>query len=192
MKREPLGHPRLWSPTLLYLVFHWKLSDSKSPQVSRTLLSILVDLNSTVIWIVSILPLISNSSSYLFKPILIDITVSLIFHSFLNSLDRSKYLNRFSLSFILSAWSSGTSRSTWQQGLFFSLISSRSGLLDYYHYYYICLSVCLLSHLGHLCFQLSSYINLKNKKGIFAQNIYCCLWYHHSVLTGPFYSLLLL
>ena len=31
------------------MVFHWSLSDSKSPQVSRTLLSIPGDLNSTVV-----------------------------------------------------------------------------------------------------------------------------------------------
>ena len=34
------------------MVFHKSLSDSKSPQVSRTLLSILADLNNAVIWIV--------------------------------------------------------------------------------------------------------------------------------------------
>ena len=33
--------------------FHWSLSVSKSPQVSRTLLSILADLNSAFIWMVS-------------------------------------------------------------------------------------------------------------------------------------------
>ena len=39
------------------------LSDSKSLQVSRTLLSILTNLNSDVLWMVSIFPLISNSPS---------------------------------------------------------------------------------------------------------------------------------
>ena len=29
--------------------FHWRLSDSKSPQVSKTLLSILADLNNYVV-----------------------------------------------------------------------------------------------------------------------------------------------
>ena len=41
----------------------WSLSDSKSPQLSRTLLSILAHLNSVVIWMVSIRPFISKSSS---------------------------------------------------------------------------------------------------------------------------------
>ena len=31
------------------MVFHWSLSDSKSPQISRTLLSILADLNNAVV-----------------------------------------------------------------------------------------------------------------------------------------------
>ena len=32
------------------MVFHWSLSDSKSPQVSSTLLSILIVLNYVVVW----------------------------------------------------------------------------------------------------------------------------------------------
>ena len=32
------------------MVFHWRLSDSKSPQVSRTLLSILAVFNNAVVW----------------------------------------------------------------------------------------------------------------------------------------------
>ena len=35
------------------MVFHWRLSDSKSPQVSKTLLSILAVLNNAVVWMVS-------------------------------------------------------------------------------------------------------------------------------------------
>ena len=37
----------------LLMVFHRGLSDSKSPQISRTLLCILVDRNNTVVWMVS-------------------------------------------------------------------------------------------------------------------------------------------
>ena len=36
------------------MVSHWSLSDSKFPQVSRTLLSILTDLNNAVVWTVSL------------------------------------------------------------------------------------------------------------------------------------------
>ena len=49
-------------------VFHWNLGYSKFPRVSRTLLNILVDFNNVVAWMVSIFPLISNSSSLLSKP----------------------------------------------------------------------------------------------------------------------------
>ena len=42
------------------MVFLWSLSDSKSPQVSRTTLSILADLNYEVVLTVSACPLISS------------------------------------------------------------------------------------------------------------------------------------
>ena len=45
------------------MVFHWSLSDRKSPQVSRNLLSILAVLNNVVVWMVSTRPPISKSSS---------------------------------------------------------------------------------------------------------------------------------
>ena len=51
------------------MVFHWSLSDRKSPQVSRTLLSILADLSNAVVWIVFIHPVISMSSSYFINPL---------------------------------------------------------------------------------------------------------------------------
>ena len=38
------------------MVFHWSLSDSKSPQVSRTLFNILAVLNNAVVWMVSTRP----------------------------------------------------------------------------------------------------------------------------------------
>ena len=60
-----------FSHQLLQLVFYWSLSNSKSSQVSRTLLSILADHNNALFWMVMILPLISNSSS-LFSEVLGD------------------------------------------------------------------------------------------------------------------------
>ena len=51
------------------MVFHLSLSDSKSSQVSRTLLSILADLNNAVAWMVPASALISKSSSLLTKPL---------------------------------------------------------------------------------------------------------------------------
>ena len=44
------------------MVFHWSLSDSKSPQVSRTRLRILAVLSNAVVWIVSTRPPTSKSS----------------------------------------------------------------------------------------------------------------------------------
>ena len=51
----------LWEffrPALANGFFHWSLSDSKSPQVSRTRPTILANLNNGVVWMVSTCPLI--------------------------------------------------------------------------------------------------------------------------------------
>ena len=74
------------------MIFHWKLNDSKSPQVSRTLLSILTDLNNTVVWMIA-------------SPIFLSIRLQLLSPSssgstvFFIPLARSKYLSFFSHSF---------------------------------------------------------------------------------------------
>ena len=108
------------------MVFHWSLSDSKSPQVSRTLLSILADCSNAVFWMVSILLLIPRFSklfSNLFgtvpsAPTTIGITFTLIFHSFFNSLAMS--LSIFSFSFSFTLWYAGTANSTsWHVVFFF-------------------------------------------------------------------------
>ena len=107
------------------MVLHWSLSDSKSPQVSRTLLSIMAVLNNVVAWRVSTRPPTSKSSSPFNKPLVtvplapitIGIIVTFMFHSFFNFLARSRYL---SFSFIL--WSAETAKSTILQGHFFLLI----------------------------------------------------------------------
>ena len=72
------------------MVFLLSLSDSKSPQVSGTLLSILAGLYNVVVWTVSTRPLISkyfspfnNSLVTVPKaPITISIIVPFVFHSF--------------------------------------------------------------------------------------------------------------
>ena len=51
--------------------FHWSLSDSKSPQVSWTLLSILFDFNNDIVWMVLVRSSISNSSTPLIKSFMI-------------------------------------------------------------------------------------------------------------------------
>ena len=56
------------------MVFHWSLSDSNSPQVSRTRLSILAVLSNAVVWIVSIIIIIIITLLILefFIPVLAD------------------------------------------------------------------------------------------------------------------------
>ena len=112
------------------MVFHWSLSDSKSPQVSRTLLSILAVLNNVVVWMVSTRPPTSKSSSPLTNPLVtvpnapitVGIIVTCMFHSFFNSLARSRYLSFFSHSFSIILWSAGTAKSTILQVLFFVVV----------------------------------------------------------------------
>ena len=102
------------------MFFYWSLSDSKSPQVSRSLLSILAFLNNAVVWMVSTRPPTSKCSSpfsnplvtVLNAPITIGIIVTCMFHRFFNSLARSRYLSLFSHSFSFILWSAGTAKST--------------------------------------------------------------------------------
>ena len=83
----------------MLMVFLWSLSDSKSPQVSRTL-SILVDLSNATVWMVGTRPLISKSSSPCTNPLVtvpsapitIGIVVNFMFHSFFSSLARFWYI----------------------------------------------------------------------------------------------------
>ena len=60
------------------MVFHWSLSDSKSPQVSRTHLRILAVLSNAVIWIVSTRPPTSKSSRPFNNPLVIIIIIIII------------------------------------------------------------------------------------------------------------------
>ena len=126
------------------MVFHWRLSDSKSPQISRILLSILAVFNNAVVWMVSTwLP--TSKSSRPFNnplvtvpktPITIGIIVTFMFHSFSNSLARSMYLSLFLHSFSFILWSAGTAKSTILLIFFFLLIIIRSDSYHYYYYYF--------------------------------------------------------
>ena len=62
-------------------------------------------------------------------PIKIGIIVTCMFHSFFNSLARSRYLSFFSHYFSFILWSAGTARSTLLKVLFLLLIIIRSGVL---------------------------------------------------------------
>ena len=75
------------------IVFHWSLSDSKSPQVSGTLFCILAVLNNVVVWMASTRIPTSKSSSPFSNPLVtvrnapitIGIIVTCIFHIFITS-----------------------------------------------------------------------------------------------------------
>ena len=109
--------------------FYLSLSDSKSPHVSRTLLTILADLNNVVTLMVSTSPLISTSSCPFLTPLGIipcaafttGITVTFIYiyiYIYIySSLSRFRYLSHFSLCFDFTQWSVGTANSS--SGQFF-------------------------------------------------------------------------
>ena len=121
------------------MVSHRSLGNSKSPQVSRTLLSILADLH-TVFWIVSTCPLIFKSSSPFSNllrivpctPITIDIIVTFVLHSFFwgglfcffSSLVRPRYLSLFLLPFDFISGLLGRQRPLLGRFSFFSSSSS--------------------------------------------------------------------
>ena len=119
------------------MIFHWSFCDFKSPQVPRTLLSILAVPNNAIVWIVFTRHPTSKSSSSFNTclvtvpkaPITIGIIVTFMFHSFFNSLARSRYLSFFSHSFSFILGSAETAKSTILQILFFLLIRIRSSLL---------------------------------------------------------------
>ena len=126
------------------LEFEWQQVSS----ISRTRLS------NAVVWIVSTRPPTSKSSRPFNNPLVIvpnaPITIGTIdtfmFHSFFNSLARSRYLSFFSLSFRFILWSAGTAKSTILQSLFLLLIIIKSGLLAGIRW-----SVCMLKSHRSLC-----------------------------------------
>ena len=115
------------------VVFHGSLGDCKSLQVSRTLLSILADLNNAVVWMISTCFLNSKSSSLSTIPLgivpmhhlllLSASSCSIVF----SSLARSWDLSLFSLSFNFTHLSAGSAGSIIRQVLVFVLVDN--------HYY---------------------------------------------------------
>ena len=114
------------------MVFHWSLSDNKSPQVSRTLLSILAVLNNAVVWMVSTRPPTSKTSSPFNSPLVtvpnapitIGINLTFVFHSkvevftllfalfqFYSAVNRDSKVDNFANSLLFvdyyKVWSSG-------------------------------------------------------------------------------------
>ena len=134
------------------MAFHWSLNDSKSPYVSRTLLSILADLNNTVVGMVSSRPAISKSCP--FNNLLVTVpraTITIVkivnftLHSFFSIPKQNRgtssafhFLKNFTL---LSA---ETANSTFLQDLFHLLIITRSGHLAVCNFKVTQKFVCLI------------------------------------------------
>ena len=118
------------------MVFHWSLSDRKSPQISRTHLSILPVFNNAVVWMVSTRQPIFKYSRPFNNPLVnvpkalstIGTIVSLIFNSFFGSQARSKYLSFFSFFHFYSVVRRVSKVDNFADSLFLSIII-RSGLL---------------------------------------------------------------
>ena len=140
------------------MVFHWSLYVSKSPQVSRTRLSILAVLSNAVIWIASTRPPTSKSSRSFNNPLVIvpkaPITIGTIvtcrFHSFFSSLARSRYLFFFPILSVLFCDQLGKQSLQFCKFSFFLLIFIRSGLLAEIRW-----SVCMSKSHRCLCVSFS-------------------------------------
>ena len=137
------------------MVFHWRLSDSKSPQVSRTLLSILAVLNNAVVWMVSArLPTSMSPSPFSNPlvtvpnaPITIGIIVTCMFNSFFQFSSKVEVLFTF---FQFYSVVIREAKSIILHVLSFLLIIIKAGLLAG-----IRLSVCMLKSHRSLCVAFS-------------------------------------
>ena len=115
------------------MVLHLSLSNSESPQVSRTLLGILADLNNAVLGFHSFFSLCTNCLVAVPRaPITVGIIVTFMFHIFFSSLARSRYLSLFPHSFSFSLRSAKTAKPPIWQFLFFVFCCWLSvGLVDW-------------------------------------------------------------
>ena len=118
-KSLPLFYPLLgFSHQRWLIVFHGSLSECKSSQASRTLHSILADLNNAIVWIVSSRFLISKSSSLSTNPLVTVPThqLQMLSPSLSFSIDFSILLQspgiHLSFRFSFTLWLSKTLKST--------------------------------------------------------------------------------
>ena len=135
------------------MVFHWSLSDSKSPQVSRILLSILIVLINAVVWMVT-----TSKSSRLFNnslvtvpktPIINGIIVTM-FHFFFSIPWQGRGTYPFFTFFqFYSVVSRDSKVNNFENSLFY-LIIIRSGLLAEIRW-----SVCMSKSQRSLCVSFS-------------------------------------
>ena len=165
------------------MVFHWSLSDSKSPQFPRTQLSILDDLNSVVVCMVFILPLISSSPIFfpgLWKP----------FHYFNHYISCMFFQPLLTGSFSL--------KSEWQQISLIKIVT-----LSFSTFREVFVSQCTSRNLFLVeCKTMSSHLflcpsnpqiwssrwifSLQKKKKKKSKYIGCCTWYWTHLLQWVF------
>ena len=123
------------------MVFCWRLSDSKSPQVSRTLLSILAVFNNAVVWMVFTRSPTSKSSRPFNNPLVtvpkapitIGIILTFMFYSFFFSIllqGQGTYLS-FHILLVLFCGLPGQQNRQFCRFSFVLLI-----IIRYYYYYY--------------------------------------------------------
>ena len=123
------------------MVFYWSLSDSKSPQLSRTLLSIQAIFNNALVWIFSTRPPTFKSSSAFSNPLdivskqPIPISIIVIFtfhHVFLFPLQGRRTYSSYILSVTICCQPGQQIRKVCEISSFFSsfFIIIMSGLLD--------------------------------------------------------------
>ena len=141
---------------------YWSLSGSKSPQLSRTLLSIVAVLHNAVVWMVSTHPPTSKSPSLFNNPFVIvpkaTITISPIissmFHSFFQFPSEVEVLILlFTFFQFYSVVSWGSKVDNFANSLFLFLIVSRSGLLAEIRWS-VCISNPVSVHVCHFLGQM--------------------------------------
>ena len=138
------------------MVFHWSLSECKSPQVSRTFLSILAVLNNVLVWMVSTHLLISWFSSPFINPLVtvpigtIGIILTFIFHFFQFLSKVPVLILLFTFFQFYSVVNRGSEVQNNVSSLFLLLIIIRSGRLVE-----IRGSICMSKSKRRLCFSFS-------------------------------------
>ena len=108
---------------------HWSPNECKFPQLSRTILNILANFSSAVVWMVSVLPHIFSSFSIFskfFEIVQRTPTVKCIDINFSAPWQGPIIYSGFHFSFILTLSSTGMSKSTSWEFFFFYLNKTRS------------------------------------------------------------------
>ena len=139
------------------MVFHWSLSDSKSPQVCGTLLSIRAVLNNAVVWMVSTHPPTSKSSSLFSNPLVtvpsapftIGIIVTCMFHSYFSKSKVEVFILIFTFFPFYSVVSRDSKVDNFANFLFLLIIIKSGPLAE------IRLSVCMSKSHRSLCVSFS-------------------------------------